>query len=174
MISKWLVSSWPMLLALALGVYFFLINILGPDFAYFSGDLGDARLNIYFLEHAYRFFTGQVDSFWNAPFMYPTPDVMSYSDTLLGSAPIFALFRLLGCDVYTSFQWWYAVLVILNFSAAYLFLNYVFKNRYAAALGAFVFAFSIGIHSQGYHAQTFARFAIPIALLMAVKFKESL
>lgn len=173
-VSRFLSNSWPALLALALGMYFFVINLLGNDFAYFPGDLGDARLNMYFLEHSYRFFTGKVDWFWSAPFMHPEPNVMSYSDTLLGSAPLYTLFRLLGADVYTSFQCWFAALMALNFIAAYIFLNYVFKNRYAAVLGAFVFAFSIGIHSQVYHAQTFARFAIPIALLMAVKFNEKL
>lgn len=171
---RFLGNSWPAFLVLALGMYFYVINVLGIDFAYFPGDLGDARLNMYFLEHSYRFFTGGIDWFWGAPFMHPEPNVMSYSDTLVGSAPIYSLFRLFGFDVYSSFQWWFAALSALNFIAAYIFLNYVFKNRYAAVLGAFVFAFSIGIQTQLYHAQTFARFAIPIALLMAVKFKEEL
>lgn len=174
LVSNFLSRSWPAFLALALGMYFFVINLMGSDLAYFPGDLGDARLNMYFLEHSYRFFTGKADWFWSAPFMYPEPHVMSYSDTLLGTAPIYTLFRILGSDVYTSFQLWFAALAALNFIGAYIFLNYVFKNRYAAVLGAFVFAFSIGIHSQIYHAQTFARFAIPIALLMAVKFHEYL
>jgi len=165
---------WPAMLALTSGLCIYTFNILGFDFSFFPGDLGDARLNMYFLEHNFRFFTGQIESYWSAPFMYPEPEVMSFSDTLLGTAPIYAFFRLFGFDVYTSFQLWFALLSALNFISAYCFLQYTFKSRYVAAVGAFVFAFSIGILSQMYHAQTFARFAIPVALLMAVKFKEEL
>jgi hypothetical protein len=163
-----------MLLGLTLGLLFFCMNVVGFNFDFYPGDLGDGRLNLYFLEHAHRFFTGKVASFWNAPFMYPQPNVIAYSDNLLGSAPFYSLLRLLGFDLYMSYQLWFMVVTGLNYITAFYFLKYICRNSYAAVLGAFVFAFSIALQSQLTHAQTFPRFAIPIAFLMAAKYSETL
>lgn len=161
-----------MLFGLMVGLWFCTFNVIGFDFNYFPGDLGDGRLNLYFLEHAHALFSGRLDSFWDAPFMYPEKNVLSYSDNLLGSAPIYSIFRWFGYDTFSSYQWWFVVVSALNYLAAYYFLKYVFKNRYAALIGAFVFAFSIALQSQLTHAQTFPRYAIPLAFFMAVKFGE--
>ncbi len=163
-----------MSLGLVLGLFLFVFNIIGFDFSYFPGDLGDGRLNLYFLEHANKFFTGSLESFWNAPFMYPENMVISYSDNLLGSAPIYSFSRILGFDIYKSYQIWFIAVSALNYISAFYFLKYVFRNNYAAVLGAYIFAFSIALQSQLTHAQTFPRFAIPFAILMAVMFSEEL
>ena len=167
-------KSWPFLLGLFLGIYFITLNVTGKSFAYFPGDLGDARFNNYILEHAHKFFIGQTDSFWNAPFMYPEKNVITYSDNLLGVAPFYSFFRLIGNDRETSFQWWYILMTILNFSCCYFFLQSCFRNKYAAVLGAMIFAFSMALQSQMTHAQTFPRFPIPLALWMGVLFWEKL
>lgn len=166
-------QSWPFLLGLILGVYFIVLNIIGPDFAYFPGDLGDARFNMYILEHAHKFFTGNIENYWSAPFMYPEKEVITYSDNLLGSAPIYSFFRILGYDLITSFQFWVITVIALNYSTCYLFLKWLFKNRYAAVLGAFVFAFSMSLQSQMPHAQTFPRFFIPLSIWMLLLFAEN-
>lgn len=165
---------WPFLLGLFLGLYFITLNLTGKDFSYFPGDLGDGRFNTYLLEHAHKFFTGQVSSFWDAPFMYPETKVITYSDNLLGSAPFYSIFRLIGFDRETSFQWWFIVMTILSYTACYFFLVRYFKNNYAAVLGAMVFTFSMALQSQMTHAQTFPRFAIPLAFWMAILFIEKL
>ncbi len=167
-------SALIMSIGLALGLSLFTFNIIGFDLSFFPGDLGDGRLNLYFLEHAHKFFTGTLESFWNAPFMYPENMVISYSDNLLGSAPIYSFFRLIGIDTFKSYQLWFVTVSALNYISAFYFLKYVFKNNYAAVLGAFVFAFSIALQSQLTHAQTFPRFAIPLTMLVAVKFSEEL
>lgn len=169
-----LTASFLMLLGLMLGLFLFTFNVVGFNFIFFPGDLGDGRLNLYFLEHAHKFFTGQVSSFWNAPFMYPENNVTAYSDNLLGSAPIYSLFRLIGFDTYKSYQLWFVVLSGLSYISAFYFLKHVFKDNYSAVLGAFIFAFSLALQSQLTHAQTFPRFAIPLAFLMAVRFGEEL
>lgn len=140
--------------------------MVGTSFTHYPGDLIDARFNNYLLEHAHLFFSGQLDSFWNAPFMFPEKEVISYSDNLLGTAPFYSLFRYLGCDRETAFQAWYVFLSILNYSACYVFLFVVFRNRYSAVIGAFIFTFSLALHAQLGHAQTFPRFAIPLSFLM--------
>lgn len=168
------IKSLPFLIGLLTGLCFFTFQVTGFSLSYFPGDFGDGRFNIYILEHAYKFFSGQVTDYWSAPFMFPEPNVISYSDNLLGTAPIYALFRSFGSDIFTAFQLWFICLTILNYSAAYVFLLKVFKNRYAAVLGAMVFAFSIALQSQLTHAQTFPRFPIPLAFLMAYYFRNSL
>ncbi len=165
-------STIPMLLGLLSGLLFFTFKVIGFNFGYLPGHLADGRLNLYFLEHAHQFFTGEISDFWNASFMYPEKNVMAYSENLLGSAPIFSLFRLSGFDIYRSFQLWFIVLSVLNYTAAFYFLKYVLKNDYSAVLGAFVFAFSMVLVSQ--LPQTFPRFAVPLSFLMAVKFGEAL
>lgn len=167
-------SSLPLLIGLAAGLWMFTFGVIGFDFTYFPGDLGDARLNLYFLEHAHQFFTGVTSSFWDAPFMYPEQNVIAYSDNLLGSAPIYTLFRWVGLDTYAAYQWWFVVISALNYISAFYLLKRLFKHNCAAALGAFVFAFSVALQSQMAHAQTFPRYAIPLTLLMAIKFSEEL
>ena len=164
----------PFLIGLFTGLYFVTLKVTGIGFTHFAGDLADGRLNLYFLEHAHQFFIGVVDSFWDAPFFFPEKNTIAYSDNLLGSAPIYSLFRLIGLTALSAYQCWYVSLAVLNFSCAYLFLNNVFKNCYSAVLGAMIFAFSLALFSQLAHAQTFPRFAIPIAFLYIFKFNKNL
>jgi hypothetical protein len=171
---KWLNSFLIMCLGLFIGLFFFTFNIIGFNFTHFPGDLGDSRLNLYFLEHSHLFFTGKLDSFWNAPFMFPEKRIITYSDNLLGSAPIYSLFRLCSIDSFKSFQLWFMTVSALNYICAFYFLRYISKNDYSAILGAFIFAFSLALQSQLSHAQTFPRYAVPLALLMAVRFEEDL
>ena len=39
-----------LLCGLAIGLYFFTFEVIGLNFKYFPGDLGDGRLNLYFLK----------------------------------------------------------------------------------------------------------------------------
>lgn len=144
------------------------------DLYFFPGDLADARFNNYLLEHGYRYLTGQDSAFWQADFMYPEPEVISYSDNLMGTVPFYAFFRLFGADRETAFQLWYLLMVVLNFTSAFLFLRYLVKNNKAAVLGAFVYAFSMALHSQLVHAQTFPRFMVPLCLWAALVFQKEL
>ncbi len=167
-------QCWPYLLGLVLGLYFMILNVTGIDFCYLPGDLGDGRFNTYILEHAHQYFSGNLDSFWSAPFMHPEKEIITFSDNLLGTAPLYSIFRVFGADIFTAFQLWFVLIAILNYSTGYLFLNWLLKNRYAAVLGAFVFAFSLALQSQIAHAQTFPRFFIPLAIWMSLLFMQEL
>ncbi len=162
----------PFSLGLLLGLCFISFNIIGFSFTHLPGDYGDGRFNNYILEHAYKFFTGQTSSFWDAPFMYPEPKVISYSDNLLGTAPFYSFFRLVGFDRETAFQLWFVAMAVLSYTFTYFFLIDLFNNRHAAVLGAMVFAFSMALQSQITHAQTFPRFAIPLVFWMGIKFLD--
>jgi hypothetical protein len=161
------------LLTLIAGMFVHVFPVLGFKLEFIPGDLGDGRLNLYFLEHAHQFFSGDISDYWNAPFMYPEQNVIAYSDNLLGSAPVYSIFRWLGFNKFTAYQLWFICIAVLNFYGAYLLIKFLFKNPYAAALGAFVFAFSIALQSQITHAQTFPRFAIPLVILMIIKYERS-
>ena len=164
------IEKYIFLLFLFIGLSLVTFNIIGFNFKYFPGDLGDARFNIYILENAHKFITAQSNSLWNAPFMYPEENVITFSDNLLGSVPFYSIFRLFNFDLETSFQLWYLVVTALNYLCAYFFLKWLFKNNFAAILGAFIFAFSIALQSQIGHAQTFPRFPIPLLFWMSLLF----
>jgi len=159
---------------LTLGLSMTIVAYYGGNFSNLPGDLGDTRFNLFILEHCFQYFTGSVDEFWNAGFMYPEAEVISLSDNLLGSAPIYALFRLLGYDIFTAFQGWAITLALLNYIAAFLLIQYLSKKTWFAGIAAFIFAFSIGLAAQMNHAQTFPRFAIPLVFLFLLLWKDRL
>lgn len=160
------------LIFLILGLAFQILQYLGLGFEFLPGDLGDTRFNIYVLEHGKQFLTGQINEYWSAGFMYPEKEVISLSDNLLGTVPIFTFFRIIGLNIFDSFQFWMLTISILNYAAAFILLKYLTKNHIASALGAFVFAFSIGLAAQMNHAQMFPRFAIPLAFLFLFLWKD--
>ena len=159
-------------LPLGLGLYLLISNYFGIDLSLIPGDLGDTRFNIFLLEHCHQYFTGTVEEFWNAGFMYPEEEVITLSDNLLGSAPIYSALRMLGLDIFTAFQGWAIALSVLNYTCAYLLVSHLSKKTWFAGVAAFVFAFSIGLAAQMNHAQTFPRFAIPLAFLFLLLWRE--
>lgn len=164
----------PFFIGLFSGLCFISLKVTGASFTHYPGDLIDGRFCNYLLEHAHLFFSGHLDSYWSAPFLFPENNVISYSDNLLGSAPFYSMFRFMGGDRESAFQGWYLVVTALNYAACYIFLIVVFKNRYAATIGAMVFAYSMALQCQLGHAQTFARFPIPLAFLMAYLYLKQL
>lgn len=170
-------NNWPLIVALLAGLLFTTLRITEYNLEYYPGNWGDARLNMYFLEHSHQYFiTGEsiAETYWDAPFMYPTEEVITYSDNLLGTFIIYSFFRLIGCSVILSFTLWFISLSVLNFIATYFFAKWLFRNNYSAAIAAFIFAFSIALFCQTSHAQTFPRFAIPLAFWAVLLFREKL
>lgn len=162
--------STPLIVGLIISVF----PYIGFGFNYLPGDLGDTRFNIFILEHANQFFLGNVDYFWGAGFMYPEAEVISLSDNLLGSAPFYTFFRILGFNPFTSFQCWVILIAFLNYWAAFKLSDYLLENKWLAGISAFIFAFSISLASQMNHAQTFPRFAIPLIILGLLLWRKHL
>jgi hypothetical protein len=172
-VFKGSLKALPFLVTLLIGLLIITFSVTGFDLSMIPGDFADARFNIYLLEHAHQFFFGgqvATSNYWDAPFFYPERSIITYSDNLLGTFLIYSFFRFLELDTHSAFQLWFFTLTILNFSSAYFFLNSLLKDRYSSALGAFVFAFSIALFGQLQHAQTFARFPIPLAFWAASNF----
>lgn len=161
-------------IGLTLGLVFNTFNIIGFDFSRVPGDLGDSRLNNYFLEHCHQFFIGNVENFWELPMMYPEKSAMTFSDNLLGTAPLYSFFRLTGFSRADSYQFWIILMSILNFTATFFVLQKIIKNPYASSIGAYIFAFSLALNSQLVTTQMYPRFPIPLAILMLYYFHEKL
>ena len=158
--KKFVVYILPLIL-LILGIYFMPVTIFNPDFSKVPGDFGDTRFNNYILEHGYKYITFQTRKYWDAPFMFPFHNVIAFSDNLLGTVPVYSLFRLLGCNRETAYQVWLLTMMALNFICCYWALFKWFGNPILAATAAYVFAFSIFILGHIYNVQNFPRFIVP-------------
>ena len=77
------------------GVLLQLMPYFGWNFSTLPGTL-DTLFNRYVLEHGYLWLMGEEPSFWNAPFFYPAPLALAYSDCHAGNLPFYALFRIAG------------------------------------------------------------------------------
>ena len=140
---------------------------------FIPGDLGDARFNLYILEHGYRWLLGLDTSFWNAPFFYPSPNTVALSDNHLGTFLIYSLFRMLGASRELAFQLWGITLCILNYLVTWFVLRKFKVHPVAALAGAYLFSFAFIIAAQVGHIQLVPRFMVPIAFWMATRLLET-
>lgn len=152
----------PFIFFLLLGLYLNFFRLVGLRFENIVGELGDTRFNQYVLEHFYRFMIGLEPSYWSPRIFYPYPFTIALSDNLLGSAPIYALFRSLGFNFYLSFDLWMLVGLVLNFVSAYLILQKLELSMIASGIGAFFFAFGLPVAAVEIHSQLLYRFCIPL------------
>lgn len=155
------------------GLYLGPWKMMGGDLSKIPGDLGDARFNNYILEHGYLYLSGEIDDYWNGPFFYPEENVIAWSDNLLGTLPIYAIFRFTGSDRETAFQWWFLALYVLNFAGSYLVLIRITNNVFLSVTGAYLFAFSIFTIGQANHVQVFPRFIYPLIVYSAWRYFQT-
>ncbi len=158
--------GWP-LLFLGAGLLVGDYPILSSGFRRCEGDLGDARLINYLLEHCWRWIN-RVPShleLWSPPFFFPEKNVGAYSEILLGAAPPYMALRALGLEVDTAFQVWILTLGALNFATMYLLLRRCFRReRVSSAAGATLFAFSAPRLAHVGHYQLYAQYWTVLAL----------
>jgi hypothetical protein len=146
---------------IGIGMAFYPSFISG--FSSMQNDVGDTRLNNYFLEHSFQvlFNKDYVGGLWSPPFFYPYKQVLAFSDNLFGSAPIYWFFRaFLSSDI--AFTFWMITASILNF-VSFAFLLKQFKiNPFLIALGSFIFAFGMPRIAQLGHQQLLPQFFTPL------------
>ncbi len=153
---------WYALVLLVIGLHSFFFQYYGYDLKYMIGDMGDARFIASIVEYNYQWLIGNYDKYWDGFFMYGDKEVISYSDNLLGSLPLYALIRCTGIHFLTAFQLLILLFHVLNFSCAHFFFKKTTQNKYAAATGAFIFAFSIMLMGVYNYPQFVFRFCIPL------------
>jgi hypothetical protein len=140
--------------------------------ALMPGDIGDARLNNYFLENIYQFFFGESESLWQPGFFYPFPYVLGFSDNHFGSSPVYLLARLFVGQPDTAFQLWFLFGYAANFAAAYYALRLLGGSPLACSAGALIFAFALPTTAHAGHAQLHYRFGVPLAMAFFTLFLE--
>jgi hypothetical protein len=172
MISNNIVRIIP-LLAFLLGTWYFCIRILGYHLEFIPGDLGDARFINYLLEHSHQWICGDVKSFWNAGFMYPFENSIAISDSMLGTAPVYSLWRIFGFSPETSYQLWWISICALNYWCSYIIFKKWFGRKDLAVVLAWIFAFTVFNLGQINYMQMIIRFMVPVVFYAAYKLIET-
>ncbi|MGE4608029.1 MAG: hypothetical protein AAEJ52_14905, partial [Myxococcota bacterium] len=130
--------------------------------------LRDPRLVNYTLEHGFRWVMQYPlhAEFWQTPLFYPQPNVTAYTDVLVGTGPVYWLWRWLGAEPDTALQLWLVVCSSLNFAASYQLLSRGLRVGVSAAtLGAFLMAFGGPATIRLWHPQLMPQFWIYLGLL---------
>lgn len=142
------------------------LALFGPDRNMVPDDRGYARLNNYVLEHFHMSLSGREEGHQDGSFMFPQKNAMAYVDGLLGTAPIYSLFRRLGAERETAYQFWLLTLFGLNFWGGFGAAMVFTKRPWLAASGAFLFAF--GMHTSVHlgHTELLPGFLLPLALAL--------
>jgi hypothetical protein len=164
---------------LLFGIFFLAVPIsqLGLDphllIKMIPGDIGDARLNNYFLENIYQFIQGKSESLWNLGFFWPFPYILGFSDNLFGSSPFYIIGRLIGSEADTAYQIWFLFGYVLNYIAAYYALRRLNASVLASSIGALIFTFALPTSAHAGHAQLHYRFGLPLSIVFFAEFLNS-
>jgi hypothetical protein len=140
-----------------------------------QSDWGDTRLNNYILEHGYRWLREMPGNahLWSPPVFFPAPNTAAYSDVLLGVAPLYWPWRIVGFAPDTAFQLWMLTIGTLNYVAALLLFARGFRCRpVASAVGATLFSFAAIRTAQIIHAQLLPHFYVVLALFALIRLFE--
>jgi hypothetical protein len=150
--------------------------IVLSGFGRMETDPGDARHLNYVLEHGFQWLAGNPAhrQFWSPPVFYPETNTAAYSETLFGTLPLYAVWRIAGCAPDTSLQWWTLTVSLINFCCAYLFLAKVLRlGTLPGCLGAFLFSFGSSRIVQSGHQQLLPHFfTVGVAAGLVTMFRE--
>lgn len=150
------------------GLWLTFYPTLHSGFARMQPDAGDVLLNNLFLEHTYRwaFDPNYPFSFWSPGYFYPTPNTFTYSETLIGTAPLYWLLRA-GLTETVAGQVWVILTCAFNFVAMAVVLRWFGVNTLLTAAGAFVFAFGLIRTDHLTHQQLLPQYFSPFAVWYA-------
>ena len=155
------------------GLWYFCFRILGFGLDYIPGDFGDSRYINYLLEHGYQWSMGNSPNFWSAGFMYPFENSLALSDNMLGTMPLYGIWRMFGLDQETSYQLWWVIICSLNYWSAYYVIKRWFNRWDLAIIVAWVFAFTVFNLGQMSYMQMMIRFMVPIVIYAGVKLVDT-
>lgn len=162
---------WWGVLFLGAGWLFILAPVCTGGFM--PGDNCDSRFNLYVLEHFYRWLTGVESSLLDAPFFYPYPMTIGFSDPHTLTGFIYSILRFTGWEPIQAFCGWFALGNILNFLSAYWVIKKLGLRDFGAGMGAFLYAFSLPVTSQYLHAQLSWRCIVPLVILCLDRFLKT-
>ena len=157
-----------------LGLVISLHPLLTSGFDLVPGYQIDTRLVHWILEYGYRSILLGTGSFWDPPFFFPVKNAGAFTETLIGTAPLYWLPRAGGLTPNGAFVVWLVAILVANYWIAYVWLSEAGPfARGPSALGAYVFAFSNMRLVQIYHPQLLAQFFSPAAIICLTKAFEA-
>jgi hypothetical protein len=160
----------------AAGVLLMFYPTLLSGFERVVGSPGDPRLLTYLLEHTFRWVAGMPGhaSLWDPPFFFPMENVFAFSDALLGIAPLYWLWRLVGIEADSAYQACQISTTTLTYISAFVLFRRGFgRAAVAAAAGALLFAFGAPRIVQVLHVALLAHFYTPVAILALLRVFQS-
>jgi hypothetical protein len=163
-----LISSLILLLGCAIGMCNAFWPTLTSSFTRMQADPIDTRFNQYILEHTFHCITqtNYVGTLWSPPFFYPTPNVLAYSDNLLGSAPIYWLARFaFNPDI--AYSLWMIACTLLCFITFASLGHRLHWHPILIATGSMLFAFGLHRSRLINHQQLLPQFFTPLAIWAA-------
>lgn len=140
-----------------------------------QNEVGDTRFVNWLLEHNWRWLVRDPAHlhYFDPPMFHPAANTLAYSESLLGSAPAYFLWRALGFETDTSYQLWHLTVSTLNFAAMLLFLRRGLRlGPWSSAGGAAVFAFAGTRIAQIGHAQLMPHFPLPLLALALLRLAD--
>ncbi len=158
-------------LVILIGVFSCFRPTILSGFERMQSDDGDTVLNNYLLEHTWLWLSDRSYpfGFWSPGFFYPTADVLTYSENMIGAAPIYWGLRL-AFDETVSFQLWHMLLFALNY-AALAWVLHRWQTPMIWVIGlSYVFAFGLMRSSQIFHQQMHAQYYSVLAIYQLRQF----
>lgn len=142
---------------------------LRSGFDRMQSDPGDTVFLNYTLEHEMRALLQRdyVGTLWSPPYFFPTPGVLTYSENLIGTLPVFALFRT-ALPPDTAYQAWCLAMLALSYAAMSWALHRLGLSDPLSGLGAFVFAYGLQRTSHLGHGQLLPAALAPLAIAALV------
>jgi hypothetical protein len=128
-------------------------------------DPADTLFNHYVLEHSWLWVSrpGYAGTFWSPPCFYPARLTLAYSENLLGTAPVYWLYRsALGPPM--AYAAWMITVCSLTYATTALALRCLGVAHGFAAFGAFVFAFGLPRMVNLCHHQLLPHLFAPLAV----------
>ncbi|GAB5559574.1 MAG: hypothetical protein SynsKO_12210 [Synoicihabitans sp.] len=172
-LSRWTKHGW-IGLWLVLGILHLCSSIGSSGGHDLPGDLGDSRFNNLVLEHGYQALIKSRLP-WNSPQQFhPASDTLGWSDTHVGTLPIYTAPRLLGASPERAMQFWFVSIAALNLIGAYRLLRELgVVSTWAAPLGTMAFAGVPWVWVTGTHAQILPIFPGIWTAIFALRFAAS-
>jgi hypothetical protein len=154
------------------GLILTLRTLIFSGFRLVPGDPGDTRFVELMMEYSYRWLAGRQGArpYWDLPVFYPVKNALAYSETMLGVAPFYWLWRALGIGPDASYALWLIVMLAATFAAGYLLFRRGLRlGEPAAAASAWLLAFGSPRIAQLNHPQLTPVFWGVLAVYAAVR-----
>jgi hypothetical protein len=148
------------------------LPLLASGFDQMPGDVGDARANVYLVEHWYQVFRGQAELLSPAIF-YPVKETIGYAETMFVHALPYSGLRLAGMDMFSALAAPLVLFNFLNYVTCFVLLRRVLGlDVIASAAGAMFFAFNSPRLNHPGHYGYQASFFLPLVIACVVLFAQ--